>query len=96
MAFAPEEVWASMICDDELIEDDIMVLFGCSDVMSLNCWDECSGLRAANDVINCDDIIILVGCSDVMPSKVCDECSSVIKASTDDVSNWDDVIVFVR
>lgn len=91
MAFATEEVWASMICDDELIEDDIMVLFGCSDIMSFNCCVECStdvGLRAANDVSNCDDIIILVGCSDVMPSNVCDECS-------DDVSNWDDVIVFV-
>lgn len=93
MAFATEEVWASKICDEELIEDDIMVFFGRIDVMSFNCCVEfeCStdvGLRAAIDVSNCDDIIILVGCSDVMPSNVCDECS-------DDVSNWDDVIVFV-
>lgn len=119
IVFSTEEVWdndnvislltcdddmASVICHGELIGDDVMVFFGCSDVISSKCLGSVEvltgvDLMTSDEVSNCDDVINFVRDGDVISSNCCDERLRTIKGSTAvdmrDVDNCDGVIVSV-
>ena len=104
--FSSEEVWdkydvvSLLTCDDVMIcvgvpiGDEVMVFFGCSDVMSSKCLGlvvVLSGvdLITSDDVSNRDDDINFITGGDVISSNCCDECLCTIKA----LKGWDMLVL---